>query len=368
MDNIEYLSFNGKEFTEFINFVKLMNNRDKSKYARVVILSIKENNIICYAIDDTSNIIEYAIEKYNIANEIKDNIAIPITDLVALVKSAFDDKFIIRKIHNQFEFKVIGGGWIPFKTTDADFTNIIINGNETDIGVVNSVKLRNAIIYALGYTQEYTYARDKYIQFTKSQMTVTSRLSGVVTSDEFVEMTLHRDDAAMLKSLLKDNFNLIVKHIDGPISRMLFIGPKFKFSTIEAGIESSNITYLNDLTDYISIECDELYKLAIFSEEYSVSKHIIGLSIKNSKLNVSIKNVLAAKHCSTVQSNIIGDVKDTKNEAEVSSHALLKALKVFQDKKDRLINIYITDKMLNEQNSILIFDENTQAIINIYNR
>ena len=74
-----------------------------------------------------------------------------------------------------------------------------------------------------------------------------------------------------------------------------------------------------------------------------------------------------ASNITKLNSNL-GDVKDTSKEADVPSHNLLKALKLFQDKHSREINIYISDKMLNEQNNIILFDNNTQAIINIYNR
>lgn len=368
MDKITYLQFNGKDFTDFIMFVKSMNSRDKTKYSRVAVLSIEDGKLVCRANDDSNNIIEYCVELYESENQISEPIAASITDLTALVKSACDDKFTIRKCHGQYEFNVIGGGWMPFKTTEADLSKYSITGDETEIGTVNSIKLRNAITSVLGYTQEYTYARDKYIQFSKTQMVVTSRLSSVITSDTFVEMTLHRDDATMLRFLLKDNFDLSVSKVTGAITRMLFCGPKFKFSTIESGVDVSGINYNNDIKNYLIIDCDELYRLAIFSEEYSASKHIIGMSVKQGKLNISIKNVLAAKHVSSVQSTPVGDVEDTSEEAEVPSHNLLKALKLFQDKHSRCVNIYISDKMLNEQNSIMLFDDNTQAIINIYNR
>ena len=368
MDKITYLQFNGREFTDFITFVKSMNSRDKSKYLRVIVLNVENGKLVCRANDDSNNMIEYIVELYESDNMIMESIAASVTDLSALVKSAYNDKFTIRKCHGQFEFNVIGDGWMPFKTVDADITKYIISGDESEIGKMNSSKLRNAISSVLGYTQEYTYARDKYIQFSKTQMVVTSRLSSVVMKDEFVDVTLHRDDALMLKSLLKDNFELAISRLSGAVSRILFCGKKFKFSTIESGIENSNIKYIENINDYITVNCDELYKLVLFSEEYSASKHIVGMSIKDGRLNISIKNVLAAKHNSTVQSIVVGDVKDTSNEAEVPSHNLLKAIKLFQDKHSREINIYISDEMLSEQNNIILFDTNTQAIINICNR
>lgn len=368
MDKVSYLQFNGSDFTNFISFVKSMNSRDKSKYSRVALLNIEDGRLVCRAVDDVSNTIEYYVELYKTNSDITEPVAASISDLSALIKSVDDDKFVIRKSYGQYEFKVIGNGWMPFKTTDVDINKFKISGIENHIGDINSIKLRNAISSVLGYTQEYTYARDKYIQFSKAQMVATSRLSSVITSDNFIEMTLHRDDATMLKSLLKDNFELSVSNVSGAVSRMLFTGPKFKLSTIEAGIELSNIKFNNEIANYITVDFDELYKLTIFAEEYSASKHIVGISIKDGKLNISVKNVLAARHCSTVKATLHGDVKNTTVDADVSSHNLLKALKLFQEKHAREINIYITDNLITEQNSIILFDNNTQAIINIYNR
>ena len=368
MDKATYLQFNGADFTNFIMFVNSMNSRDKSKYSRVALLNIEDGKLICRAIDDIRNVIEYCVELYKSDNEITEPIAASISDLSALIKSANGDKFTIRKCFNQYEFNVIGDGWMPFKTMEADIEKFKVNGVETEIGKISSVKLRNAISSVLGYTQDYTYARDKYILFSKTQMIVTSRLSSVVTADEFVEMTLHRDDAAMLKSLLKDNFDLSVIKSVSDVEKTAFVGPKFKLAITASGIEPPNVKYADNLNNYVKIDCDELYKLTTLSEKYSASKHIIGMSIKDGKLNISIKNVLAAKHSSIVNSTAIGDVKNTSKEAEVSSPNLLKTLKLFQDKHSREINIYITDEMVEKQNCILIFDDNTQANINIYNR
>ena len=370
MENREYLCFNGNDFTNFITFVKSMSSRDKSKTSKLIILHIEDCKLVCRAIDDAFNMIEYYVELYDCENTIKEPIAASISDISSLIKSSYDtDKFIVRKSFNQYEFKVIGNGWIPFRTSECDLNKFSISGNIEKIGEVNSVKFRNAISSVIGYTQEYTYARDKFIQFTKSQMTATSRLSSVVISDKFVDVTLHRDDAAMLKLLLKDNFTLTVSRITGDIAKkIMFDGPKFKLITIENSIDQSNILYNKIDNGYISVDCNELFKLVSLSEEYSASKHIIGMSIKNKELNVSVKNILAAKHSSSVSSTAVGDVEDTTDEAEVPSHNLLKALKLFQDKHVRNVNIYITDKMLKEQNNIIVFDDTMQAVINIYNR
>lgn len=375
MDKITYLRFNGQEFTNFISFVKSMGSRDKSKVSKSTVLHIENGKLVCRAIDDQKSTIECNIECYNMSdngeyhtseNDITEPIAASISDLAVLIKSASSDKFTIRKHFGQYEFNVIGGGWMPFKSSDADLTKYCIEGTEQDIGTINSVKLRNAISSVLGYTQEYTYARDRYIQFSKSQMVVTSRLSSVVTSDEFVDMTIHRDDAMMLKNLLKDNFDLRISRItDKAGDRLSFTGPNFRFTVIESEIAPNSIEYKDSLTDYIKVDCDELCKLVTFSEEYSASKHVIGLAIKNSKLNVSIKNVLAAKHCSEIESTVVGALQDTAGEAEVPSHNLLKALKLFQDKRSRYVNIYMSNK---SNSSIIIFDDNTQAVINISNR
>lgn len=362
MENASYLQFDGGDFINFISFVKSMGSKEKG--ARSVIIYVEGDTLVCKAVDDT-NMIEYHVSKYKSDNEIAEPISASLSDLATLIKSADNEKFTIRKVFNQYEFNIVGNGWMPFKTIDADISKYKIDGVESNIGTVNSVKLRNAISSVLGYTQDYTYVRDMYIQFSKSQMVVTSRLSKVITSDEFVEMTLHRDDATMLKTLLKDNFDLVVTHISGSVGRIKFTGPKFRFYIIESGIETSNASYIDGIKDYITINNDELYRLAVISEEYSASKHVIGLSIKNKQLNVSIKNILTGKHVSTVTSVPVGDVKDTKDEAEMPSHNLLKTLKLFQDKRSREINIYISDDM---KNSIIIFDNNTQAIININNR
>ena len=368
MDKPTYLQFNGNDFTNFITFANSMNSRDKSKYSRVALLNIENGVLICRAIDDIRNIIEYYVELYESEDPITEPIAASISDLAALIKSTDSDVFKIRKCFNQYEFNILGDGWIPFKTIDADVEKFKLNGDDTEIGKISSAKLRNAMSFVLGYTQDYTYSRDKYIQFNKTQMIVTSRLSSVITNDEFVEMTLHRDDATMLKSLLKDNFDLSVIKSVGEVEKTVFVGPKFKFAITASGIDMPSVKYINDLNNYIKVDCDELYRLTTLSEKYSASKHILGVSIKNGKLNISIKNVLAAKHTSTVNSTLVGDVKDTSKEAEVSSQNLLKTLKLFQDKRSREVNIYITDELVEKQNCILIFDENTQANINIYNR
>ena len=368
MDKVQYLCFNGNEFTNFISFVKSMNSRDKSKGTRSVLLYADSDRLICKAIDDVSNYIEYSVELYKSDDMITEPLAIPINDLAALIKCSYSDRLTIRKCFNQYEFNVIGNGWLPFKTVEVDLSKFNITGNETEIGTINSVKLRNAISSVLGYTQDYTYARDKYIKFSKDQMIVTSRLSSVVTKDEFVEMTLHRDDASMIRSLLKDNFDLSVYKVESAVERLMFIGPKFKLVLVAVEIDFGNIKYIDDIKDYITIDCDELYKLVAFSEEYSASKHIIGISIKDGKVQINIKNVLAAKHTSVINSKAIGNVVDISQEAEVPAHNLLKALKLFQDKHSREVNIYITDELIKNQNSMILFDDNTQAIINIYNR
>lgn len=360
-NNISYLCFNGNDFTNFIAFVKSMNTRN----SKTAVLHIEDGKLVCRAIDDLSAIIEFYVELYDHENQITEPISVSITDLSALIKSAYSNKFTIRKCFGQFEFNIVGNGWMPFKASDGDLSKFVIDGVESDVGNINSTKLKNAIQSVLGYTQDYTYVRDKYIQFNNNQMVVTSRLASVVTSDTFVEMTIRRDVAAMLKSLLKDEFTLEIKRVDSAIERLLFCGEKFKLCVVADSVESNNITYNNNLNEYITVDCDELYKLVLFSEEYSVSKHIIGMSIKDTKLNVSIKNVLAAKHSSVITSTVTGDVKDTSKEAEISSHNLLKALKLFQDKRSRNVNIYINDGILNEQNSIIMFDNNTQAIINV---
>lgn len=369
LNSYKYLCFNGVDFTNFVLFVKSMNMKDKSKCAKNILLHVENDKLVCRAVDDSSNYIEYYVDLINDIpySVIDDYIVASIGDLATLIKCSNSNRFVIRKQHNNCEFNVIGNGWLPFKILDADKSRFTIEGDESDLGVVNSAKLRNAISAVLGYTQEYTHARDKYIQFSKSQMVVTSRLSSVVMFDDFIDMTLHRDDAAMLRSLLKDNFDLVVHKISSSVDRLVFIGPKFKLSTIAVGVEQFNTNYIADIKDYVTVDCDELYKIVTVAEEYSASKRIVGLSIKNGKLQTNVKNNLAARHVSVMESTTIGDVKDTTKEADVPAHNLLKTLKLFQDKHTKNINIYITDDLTNS-NYIIIFDNNTQSIINICNR
>lgn len=368
MSEVLNLYFNGDDFTNFISFVKTMNAKDKSKYAKVIMLHVENKHLVCRAIDDTSNYFEYHVELYNDNNIIEEPIIVSISDVAALIKCANSNKFAIRKNFNQYEFNILGGGWLPFKTLEIETDKFAVKGDITDIGTINSVKLRNAISSVLGYTQEYTYTRDKFIQFTKDQMVVTSRRSVVITSDQFIDMTLHRDVAALLKTLLKENFDLNVSKVSSEKEMLMFTGPKFKYVIVASEIDSVDANYSNDIENYIKINCDELYKLCLFSEEYSASKHILGITVKNGELNVSVKNVLAAKHVSTIKSKAVGDVKDVLTEAEIPTHILLKALKLFQDKRSREVNIYITDEMLKDSNTIILFDDNTQAVIDIYSR
>ena len=368
MDKLS-LCFNGDDFTNFISFVKTMNFRDKTRGSKAVLLHVENDSLVCRAIDDTSNYIEYNVELYKTDNTITDYVSASVNDLAALIKCSSDgDRFTIRKQFNQYEFNIIGNGWLPFKTLEVDLDKFDVSGNDSEIGSINSIKLKNAITSVLSYTQECTYNRDKYIQFSKTQMSVTSRSSSVVTKDEFIDMILHRDNAAMLRSLLKDNFDLSVHKIESSIQRISFIGPKFKLTFIQRDADVNSVEFIDNIKDYITIDCDELYKLVMFSEEYSASKHIIGMSVKNKSLQINVKNILAAKHTSTIKSTAVGDVLDTSSEAEVPAYNLLKALKLFQDKRSREVNIYITDELLSSKNSIVLFDDSTQSIINIYNR
>lgn len=371
IDNIaKSIAFNGIDFTNFISFVKAMSTKCKQKGSTNVQLHIEDGRLVCRAVsDDLSNGIEYYVDLYDNGDEpILEPLVISITDLAALIKCAYSDKFIIRKYHNQYEFNIIGNGWLSLKVVENNGNKFTIDGDYNDIGIINSVKLRNAISSVLGYTQDFTYPRDRYLQFTDTSMTVTSRLSSVVIKDDFVNMVLHRDDAGLLKLLLKDNFDLCVKRITSDVERLLFIGNKFKFIIAASDIQRNDASYLDDINDYIKVNCDELYKLVSLSEEYPASKHVVGITVKHGELNVGIKNVLSSRHRSTVSSTMIGSIPDMKLEAEVSTHNLLKALKLFQDKHSRDININLSDEMLTSQNCIIFFDSNTQAIVNIYNR
>lgn len=357
------LCFNGVDFTNFILFVKSMSSKDKSKGNKLALLHSENNTLVCRYADDSNNIIEYYVELYESDNPITEYFAVSVNDLAALIKCSSDDKFVIRKVLTQYEFNVVGNGWMPLKSSEYDLSRFTISGDEIEIGKVDSCKLKNAISSVLGYTQEYTYARDKYIQFKHDKMIVTSRQSSVVTSGEFPEMTLHRDDAAMLKLLLKDSTELKVVKVVSAIERLMFVGQKFKFATISTEIESSDVSYeVNSISNYITVDCDELYRLAIFSAEYQESKQLIGISVKNGEFRVSVKNVRSANHSSKINSSITGNVADTEKEAEIPTHGLLKALKLFQDKRCREVNIYFNNDIL------IIFDNETQAKIFISNR
>lgn len=369
---VKSIAFNGTDFTNFISFVKAMSTKCKQKGSTNVQLHIEDGRLVCRAVsDDLSNGIEYYVDLYDNDNgdePILEPLVISITDLAALIKCAYSDKFIIRKCHNQYEFNIIGNGWLSLNVVENNGNKFTIDGDYTDIGIINSVKLRNAISSVLGYTQDFTYPRDRYLQFTDTSMTVTSRLSSVVIKDDFVNMVLHRDDAWLLKLLLKDNFDLCVKRIVSDVERLLFIGNKFKFIIAASDIQRNDVSYLDDINDYIKVNCDELYKLVSLSEEYPASKQVVGITIKHGELSICIKNVLSSRHRSTVSSTMIGNIPDMKLEAEVLAHNLLKALKLFQNKHSLDININLSDEMLTSQNCIIFFDSNTQAIVNIYNR
>lgn len=366
MNETPNLYFSGEDFTTFLMFAKSMSN---SKGSRIALLHVENGKLVCKSVDSNrSNYIEYSAELYNDDNIIEEPIAISINDLTALVKCANSNRFAIRKNISQYEFNIIGGGWLPFKTVEVNLSNYDFNGEATEIGKVSSTKFRNAISSVLSYTQDYNYARDKYIQFSKDQMTVTSRRSGVVTTGEFADITLHRDDAAMLKTLLKNEFELVISSVTSEAERILFTGHKFKYAIMAAEVDSANIKYRTDLTDYIKVSCDDLYKICVFAEEYSSSKHILDLSIKYGLFRVSVKNVLAAKHVSTLQTKRVGDVQDTSQSIEVASGVLLKTLKMFQEKRADEVNIYITDNCSLECGYIIVFDETTQAIIDVCNR
>lgn len=361
------LCFNGNDFTNFITFVKSMNSRDKSKACKTALLHVENEQLVCRSVDNSNNIIEYYVELYESDNPITEYFAVSVNDLAALIKCSQSDKFKIRKVFNLFEFMVVGNGWMPLKNSEFDLDKFTISGDEVEIGKIDAIKLRNAISSVLGYTQDYTYLRDKYIQFKHDKMTVTSRQSSVITTGEFPEMTLLREDAAMLRSLLKDSFEISVIKITSAVERLMFVSKRFKFSTIATDVESFNVDYIKDIKDFITVNCDELYKLAIFSSEYQDSKQIIGISVKKGEFRVSVKNVRSANHVSKISSSIVGNVEDTKDEYRIPTSGLLKALKLFQDKHCRDVNIYITDKMVEDQRSIIIFDDETQAKINIFN-
>lgn len=364
------LCFNGQDFSNFISFVKSMNVKEKSKYAKIALLHVENGRLVCRAIDDPTTAIEYCIDLFYSEKIITEPIAVSITDFATLVKCpSANDKFTIRKQLGQYEFNIVGDGWLPFKTVDVEVDKFIINDNCTEIGTVNSVKFRNAISCVIGYTQDGTYARDKYLRFTDDKMVVTSRRSSITITDRFANVTIHRDEAIMLKGLIKDNFNLSISSIDvGGVEHTVFSGPKFKMSVVSADVPNDQVDYVEDINDYVTVDCDELFKLVTCAEEYAMASHVVGLLIKDGVLKVHIKNHLAANNVSTVRSNSVGQVKNTTNEADVNASHLLKTLKLFQDKKSKDINVYITDELLSKRNSIVIFDGNAQAIVNIYSK
>lgn len=367
--NIQTLSFNASEFSTAISFAKLMTSKGSSKNQRSIILHVEDNKLVCRSHDDTGSCsIEYYVSLCEDENNISNYIAASINDLSALTKYSNDDKLTIKKCLNQYEISVIGGGWLPFNVSDFSYSKTNDECDKVSIGEINSVYLKNVISCMLNYTQEYTYSRDKYIKFTDSECMATSRKSGVIISGKFINITLHRDVAALLKFLLKENENIkVVKYTpDDGIERTEFIGEKFKFTTISSDVQDVKINVKNS-DEYVVVNCSELLKLATFSEEYSASKHLLGFSIKNKKLNVSVKNNITARHTSVLNSTVVGNT-DSCKEIEVPSHGLIKALKVFQDKHVENINIYINEGSLCKNDEMVIFEGNTKTIINIYNR
>lgn len=369
-EQLPTLCFNGSDFSNFISFVKSMNAKEKSKYSKIALLHVENGRLICRAIDEPNTAVEYAIDLFYCDKIITEPIAVPINDLAALIKCpSANDKFTIRYFSGQYEFNIVGDGWLPFNTIEVEDDKFVIQESTSEVGVVNSAKLRNAISCILGYTQDGIYARDKYIRFSDDKMVASCRQSSVTMSDSFVNVTIHRDEATLLKSLLKDNFDLNVgkSDLDG-VERLIFSGPKFKLSITASNIGNGDVDYIEDIHDYITVDCDELIKLVVCAEEYSVSRKVVGLMVKNGKLQVNVKNHLANQSVSTIRSTMVGNLADTSEESEIPTGHLLKTLKMFQDKHSREISIYITDKMLNDQHNIVLFDSNTQAIINIHNR
>ena len=369
-ESMPTLCFNGSDFSSFIAFVKSMNAKEKSKYARIALLHVENGRLVCRAIDEPNVVVEYCIDLFYCEKIISEQIAVSINDLAALIKCpSANDKFTIRYCNGQYEFNIVGDGWMPFKTVEVENDKFVITSDISEIGIVNSVKLRNAISCILGYTQDGIYARDKFIRFSNTKMVASCRQSSVTMADNFVDVTLHRDEATMLKSLLKDNFDLHVgkSNCDG-IERLVFSGPKFKLSITASDIGDSDVDYIENIEDYLTVDCDELIKLVTCAEEYSVSRKVVGMMIKNGKLQVNVKNHLANQSVSTIRSTMVGNLADTCEESEIPTSHLLKTLKMFQDKHSREVSIYIADKMVSEQHNIVLFDNNTQAIINIHNR
>lgn len=369
MDKLLSLRFNGDDFLNFVSFVKVMMSRSREN-SKLVLMHVEDKSLVCRAISDTSCYIEYKVELYNAEDDdiYTEPFAVSISDLAALIKCPnSEESFAIRHRFGQFEFNVIGDGWLPFSILEVDESKFKIDGFESSLGKVNSLTLKNVISYMSNYASEKGYLTDKYLKFQNDRVVATSRLSSVVTVGEFTEMVLHRDSAALLKLLLRDSFDLSVNKLEGAVERLAFIGPKFKLIIVAADVKQVNVKYNEDITDYLTVSCEELYKMASFAEEYSKSKKQIEISVENGRLRVSVANNIS-RHSSKINSTMTGHVNDTTVKATIASSNIMKAIKLFQDKHITEVNIYITDQMLSSQNSILLFDGNTQAKVSQYNQ
>ena len=121
MNETPNLYFSGEDFTTFLMFAKSMSN---SKGSKTALLHVEDGKLVCKSTDSNrSNYIEYIVDLYNDDNIIDEPIAISINDLTALIKCANSNRFAIRKNMNQYEFNIIGGGWLPFKVVEVNLNS-----------------------------------------------------------------------------------------------------------------------------------------------------------------------------------------------------------------------------------------------------
>ena len=365
-ENQSRLYFSGIDFANFISFVK-STFQTKSTNAKIAILHVEGEDLVCRAIDDMLNYIEYKVHLFALTNLIEEPVGVYIDDMAVLIKAASGSNFTIRKQSGQYEFSVVGDGWQPFKTAEVNLESIIPSGDISNLGEVNSLKLKNVINMVLNYTMDSVYSQDKYIRFSDTKMYATSRLSGVLAQGEFLNMVVHRNTLNMLKFLIRSEYALLVKTLNSDVDRLIFEGDCFKLVVIQSDVSAEQTDVL-DIKDFIAVNYSELSKLVALSQEYSASKHSTGLQVKNGMLEVTVNNILYQRHGSIIQSFVVGNLKDTTARVDISSNNLMKALKLFQDKKPKNINIYISDDLSDKQDCIVLFDDSTQAFVNISSR
>lgn len=365
-ENQSRLYFSGTDFANFISFVK-STFQTKSANAKIAVLHAEGEDLVCRAVDDMLNYIEYRVHLFALTNLIEEPVGVYIEDMAVLIKAASGSNFTIRKQGGQYEFSIVGDGWQPFKTAEVSLDAIIPRGDVSDLGGVSSLKLKNVINMILNYTMDSIYAKDKYIRFSDTKMYATSRLSGVLAQGEFLNMVVHRNTLNMLKSLIRSDYTIAVRTLNSDVDRLIFDGEGFRLVVTQSDVSAEQIDAL-DIKDFITVNYSELCKLVALSQEYSASKHSTGLQVKKGMLEVTVNSILFQRQSSVIQSFVIGNLKDTTARVDVSSNNLMKALKLFQDKKPKNINIYISDELSDKQDCIVLFDDSIQAFVNISSR